>query len=46
VEVWVEMMKYLGDGGSLLDRDLVHVIESKVGDSIALMPISKKVGSL
>jgi hypothetical protein len=46
VEVWVEMMKYLGEDGSLLDKDLVHVIESKVGDSIALMPISKKVGSL
>ena len=46
VEVWVEMMKYLGEDGSLLDTDLVRVVESKVGDSIALMPISKKVGSL
>jgi hypothetical protein len=46
VEVWVEMMKYLSEDGSLLDMDLVRVIESKVGDSIALMPISKKVGSL
>ena len=46
VEVWVEMMKYLGEDGSLLDTDLVRVIESKVGDSVAFMPISKKVGSL
>jgi len=46
VEVWVEMMKYLGEDGSSLDMDLVRVIESKVGESIVLMPISKKVGSV
>jgi hypothetical protein len=45
VEIWIEMIRCLGQDGSSLDLELVRVIEVKVGDSIALMPISKKVDS-
>jgi hypothetical protein len=46
VEVWIEMMKCLARDGSSLAPTLIHIVETKVEDSINLMPISKKVSSI